>query len=55
MLPWKNYQNGSGADYLGQLPAVASTYAGLVNGQVSLKVLQTGQNLTAQNDTLNTA
>ncbi len=54
MLPWLNYQNGSGADYLGQLPAQASTYAGLVNGQVALKVLQTGQNRTAQNDTLNT-
>ncbi len=54
MLPWKNFQNGNGPDYLGQLPAQASPYAGLATGQVSMKVLQTGQNLTAQNATLNT-
>jgi hypothetical protein len=54
MLPWKNFQNGTGADYLGQLPALASPYAGNVTGQVSLKVLQTGENLTSQNDILNT-
>ncbi len=55
MLPWLNYQNGSGATYLGQLPAVASPYAGNVTGQVSMKILQTGQHRTSANDTLNTA
>ncbi len=54
MLSWKNYQNGTGVDYLGQLPALASPYAGNVNGQISLKVLQTGENLTSQNNILNT-
>ena len=54
MLPWKNYQNGTSQDYLGQLPAIASPYAGNVNGQVSLKILQTGENLTEENNTLNT-
>ncbi len=54
MLPWRNFQNGTGADYEGQLPGIASPYAGNVSGQISLKVLQTGENLTFENDTLNT-
>lgn len=54
MLPWLNYQNGTGTEYLGQLPAQSSPYAGNVPGQISLKVLQTGQNLTSANSTLNT-
>ena len=54
MLPWRNFQNGTGATYEGQLPGIASPYAGNVSGQVSLKVLQTGENLTFENDTLNT-
>ncbi len=54
LLPWRNFQNGTGASYEGQLPGIASPYAGNVPGQVSLKVLQTGENLTFENDTLNT-
>lgn len=54
MLPWRNFQNGTGASYEGQLPGIASPYAGNVSGQVSLKVLQTGENLTFENDTLDT-
>ncbi len=54
MLPWRNFQNGTGTGYEGQLPGIASPYAGNVSGQISLKVLQTGENLTSANDTLNT-
>lgn len=53
MLPWNNYQYGSETYHLGAIPAAPSSTAGLLTGALSLVVLQTGENLTGQNQQLN--
>ncbi|AXH76444.1 MAG: putative capsid protein [Circoviridae sp.] len=53
LIPYKNYTNGVGPDFLIEIPGEALPNAGLTNDNTSCLVIQTGDELTDANQDLN--